>query len=47
MFACLLGMFVLVGCNTVGGFGKDVQKAGQGVSHAADKASHEIKKAVK
>ncbi|ARN20493.1 entericidin A/B family lipoprotein [Piscinibacter gummiphilus] len=31
--ACL----VLVGCNTVSGFGRDVQKAGEKVEESADK----------
>lgn len=37
---CLLSVFVfstLAACNTVGGFGKDVSKAGQAVEKAADK----------
>ena len=28
---------MLVGCNTVSGFGKDVQKAGEKVEESADK----------
>ncbi|CAN7272503.1 entericidin A/B family lipoprotein [Rhizobacter sp. LjRoot28] len=28
---------MLVGCNTVGGFGKDVQKVGEKVEESADK----------
>jgi len=34
---CLLSIFVLSACNTIGGFGKDVSKAGQAVEKAADK----------
>jgi predicted small secreted protein len=30
----------VAGCNTVKGAGKDVQKAGQAVEHAADRARH-------
>jgi predicted small secreted protein len=30
----------LTACNTVKGAGKDVQKAGQAVEHAADRARH-------
>lgn len=34
---CLLAVFALSACNTIGGFGKDVSKAGQAVEKAADK----------
>lgn len=34
---CLLSVFVLSACNTVGGFGKDVSKGGQAIERAADK----------
>jgi len=34
---CLFSIFVLSACNTVGGFGKDVSRAGQAVEKAADK----------
>jgi predicted small secreted protein len=33
----LISAFILVGCNTVQGFGKDVKKAGEVVEHAAQK----------
>ncbi len=40
--AALLGMLAFVAsltaCNTVAGVGKDVEKAGEGVQNAADKA---------
>lgn len=36
-FAALLALGSLAGCNTVGGFGKDVQKAGEKVENAADR----------
>jgi entericidin A len=35
VFAILVSMVVLAGCNTVQGVGKDVQKAGQAVEKAA------------
>lgn len=34
---CLISIFVLSACNTIGGLGKDVSKAGQAVEKAADK----------
>jgi predicted small secreted protein len=33
------------GCNTVAGFGQDVESAGEGVTHAADETSEEIDEA--
>lgn len=30
----------LSACNTTQGFGKDIQKAGQGISNAAERAKH-------
>ena len=33
----LIGLFVLVGCNTIQGIGKDVQKAGEVVESAGKK----------
>ncbi len=30
------------GCNTVAGFGQDVESAGEGVTHAADETADEI-----
>ena len=38
----LLMAFVLTGCNTVRGVGKDVSKAGQAVTGTAEKTSQEI-----
>ena len=35
--------FVLTGCNTVKGVGKDVSKAGDAVSKTAEKTSQEIR----
>jgi entericidin A len=37
IFALLIAMIVLAGCNTVQGFGKDVQKVGGKVENAAQK----------
>ena len=37
LFAILIAMVVLAGCNTVQGIGKDVQKAGSTVEGAAKK----------
>lgn len=37
MFAALLSLGSLTGCNTVGGFGQDVQKAGDKIEDAADR----------
>jgi predicted small secreted protein len=37
LFALLVSAFILMGCNTVQGFGKDVKKAGEVVEHAAQK----------
>ena len=37
-------LFVLAGCNTVKGMGKDVSSAGNAVSHTAEKTQDEIRK---
>lgn len=37
MFATLMTLGALTGCNTVGGFGEDVQKAGDKIEDAADR----------
>jgi len=37
IFALLIALVVLAGCNTVQGFGKDVQKVGGKVENAASK----------
>ncbi len=34
----------LAGCNTVSGFGKDIQAGGKGLSHAANKVHGKDKK---
>lgn len=36
--------FVLTGCNTVKGVGKDVSKAGEAVTGTAEKTSDEIRR---
>lgn len=42
--ASLLVAFVLTGCNTFKGVGKDVSKAGDAVTNTAEKTSQEIRK---
>ncbi|KAB0630247.1 entericidin A/B family lipoprotein [Acinetobacter gandensis] len=42
--ASLLVAFVLTGCNTVKGVGKDVSKAGDAVTNTAEKTSDEIRR---
>lgn len=37
VFALMIALFVLVGCNTVQGFGKDIQKVGDKLEGAAKK----------
>lgn len=37
LFAMMIAVVVLAGCNTVQGLGKDVQKAGSAVENAAKK----------
>jgi predicted small secreted protein len=37
MTALVVFAFVLTGCNTVAGAGKDIQKAGNAITNAADK----------
>jgi predicted small secreted protein len=37
LYVLLIASFVLAGCNTMEGFGKDVQKAGTAVENAAKK----------
>ncbi len=37
LFALLVSVCILMGCNTVQGFGKDVKKAGEVVERAAQK----------
>ncbi len=40
----LVMAFVLTGCNTFKGVGKDVSKAGQAVTGTAEKTSEEIRR---
>ena len=35
--ATLFGLAILSGCNTVEGFGKDVQQVGDGIEDSADR----------
>ena len=42
--ASLIMAFVLTGCNTFKGMGKDVSKAGDAVTDTAEKTSEEIHK---
>jgi len=42
--ASLVMAFVLTGCNTVKGVGKDVSKAGEAVTGTAEKTSEEIRR---
>ena len=42
--ASLLMAFVLSGCNTFKGVGKDVSKAGDAVTNTAEKTSDEIRR---
>jgi entericidin A len=37
LFARLIATFVLAGCNTVNGFGKDVKKVGQSLENAGNR----------
>ncbi|RJX32069.1 MAG: entericidin, EcnA/B family [Oxalobacter sp.] len=37
VFALMIALFVLAGCNTVQGFGKDIQKVGDKLEGAAKK----------
>lgn len=38
----LTSAFVLAGCNTVKGFGKDVSKVGDGVKKTAEKVENKL-----
>lgn len=42
--ASLLMAFVLTGCNTFKGMGKDVSKAGEAVTNTAENTSEEIRR---
>jgi predicted small secreted protein len=37
LFVLISGLFVLAGCNTLEGAGKDIQKAGEKIEDAAKK----------
>ena len=38
LFAAAIAMFLFASCNTTAGLGRDLQKAGQGISNTAEKA---------
>lgn len=40
--ATLASVFVLTGCNTIKGFGKDVSKTGEAVTDSAQKVQDKI-----
>ena len=40
--ASLIIAFALTGCNTFKGMGKDVSKAGDAVTHTAEKTEHKM-----
>lgn len=42
IIASLAAVFVLTGCNTVKGFGKDVSKTGDAVSNTAEKVENKL-----
>lgn len=42
LVVALAGMFVLTGCNTIKGFGKDVSKTGEAVTGSAQKVQNKI-----
>ncbi|WOE32852.1 MULTISPECIES: entericidin A/B family lipoprotein [unclassified Acinetobacter] len=44
LLASLAVTFILTGCNTVKGVGKDVSKVGDAVTNTADKTSQGISK---
>jgi predicted small secreted protein len=39
---CLFGASLLVGCNTIGGVGKDVEKSGEAITGAAQTTSEKM-----
>ncbi|ELA08431.1 bacteriolytic lipoprotein entericidin B [Moraxella macacae 0408225] len=42
IIATLASVFVLTGCNTVKGFGKDVSKAGDAVTEQSQKVENQM-----
>ncbi|WP_410471752.1 entericidin A/B family lipoprotein [Faucicola mancuniensis] len=42
VIATIASVFVLTGCNTIKGFGKDVSKTGEAVSNTAQKVKNKI-----
>ncbi|HNK19624.1 MAG TPA: entericidin A/B family lipoprotein [Piscinibacter sp.] len=37
LFVCLASLYLLAGCNTIEGMGKDIQKGGEKIEEAAKK----------
>ena len=37
LFVCLASLYLLAGCNTIEGIGKDIQKGGEKIEEAAKK----------
>ncbi len=37
LFVCLASLYLLAGCNTIEGVGKDIQKGGEKIEEAAKK----------
>ncbi|STZ63710.1 entericidin A [Moraxella lacunata] len=42
LVVALAGMFVLTGCNTIKGFGKDISRTGEAVTDGAQKVQDKI-----
>ena len=42
IIASLAAVFVLTGCNTVKGFGKDVSKTGKAVTNTAERVQNRL-----
>lgn len=42
LIATVASVFVLTGCNTIKGFGKDVSKTGEAVSKSAQKVENKL-----
>lgn len=42
IIACIAATFVLTGCNTIKGFGKDVSRGGQAVTNTAQEVQQKM-----
>lgn len=40
LIALFAGLFLLAGCNTIAGAGKDIERGGEKLQGAAEKAKH-------